>query len=83
MNSIGSLERQLMDAFDEEEGNELEQGKKVLGGLSRPKTKFPYTRRWRKTRKTRLKMARESRALRFPERSCNIGNIHIHDTFGL
>ena len=61
MNSIGSLERQLMNAFDEEEGNELEQGEKVLDGLSRPKTKFPYTRRWRKTRKTRLKMARESR----------------------
>ena len=61
MNSIGSLERQLMDAFDEQEGKEREQSEKVLGGSPRPKTKFPYTRRWRKTRKTRLKMARESR----------------------
>tara|TARA_Y100000361_G_scaffold143678_1_gene150954 strand:- start:263 stop:460 length:198 start_codon:yes stop_codon:yes gene_type:complete len=61
MNSIGSLERQLMDAFDEQEGKDREQGEKVLGGSPRPKTKFPYTRRWRKTRKNRLKMARESR----------------------
>ena len=61
MNSIGSLERQLMDAFDEQEGKEIEQGEKVLGGSPRPKTKFAYTRRWRKTRKNRIKMARESR----------------------
>ena len=32
MNSIGSLERQLMDGFDEQEGKEREQGEKVLGG---------------------------------------------------
>ena len=50
-----------MDAFDEQEGKDREQGEKVLGGSPRPKTKFPYTRRWRKTRKNRLKMARESR----------------------
>ena len=61
MNSIGSLEKQLMDAFDEQEGKEIEQGEKVLGGSPRPKTKFAYTRRWRKTRKNRIKMARESR----------------------
>ena len=61
MNSIGSLEKQLMDAFDEQEGKESEKNEKVLGGSPRPKTKFAYTRRWRKTRKTRMKMARESR----------------------
>tara|TARA_B100000424_G_scaffold164987_1_gene126648 strand:- start:1456 stop:1656 length:201 start_codon:yes stop_codon:yes gene_type:complete len=61
MNSIGSLEKQLMDAFDEQEGKESEKDEKVLGGSPRPKTKFAYTRRWRKTRKTRMKMARESR----------------------
>ena len=61
MNSIGSLERQLMDSFDEQEGKDREEGEKVLGGSPLPKTKFPYTRRWRKTRKNRLKMARESR----------------------
>ena len=61
MNSIGSLEKQLMDAFDEQEGKDTEKDEKVLGGSPRPKTKFAYTRRWRKTRKTRLKMARESR----------------------
>ena len=61
MNSIGSLEKQLMDAFDEQEGKDTEKDEKVLGGSPRPKTKFAYTRRWRKTRKTRMKMARESR----------------------
>ena len=61
MNSIGSLEKQLMDAFGEQEGKESEKDEKVLGGSPRPKTKFAYTRRWRKTRKTRMKMARESR----------------------
>ena len=61
MNSIGSLEKQLMDAFDEQEGKESEKDEKLLGGSPRPKTKFAYTRRWRKTRKTRMKMARESR----------------------
>ena len=61
MHSIGSLEKQLMDAFDEQEGKDTEKDEKVLGGSPRPKTKFAYTRRWRKTRKTRMKMARESR----------------------
>ena len=60
-NKIGSLERQLMDAFDEEEGINRQDNQTENAFTGRRKTKFPYTRRWRKVRKNRWKMARASR----------------------
>ena len=60
MNKIGSLEKQLMEAFNEEEGNFVEvrdeqenKGKKATNKLR--------GRRWRKNQKTKRKMARASR----------------------